>query len=86
MKTAIHVLDPHCRSCVLKVEALKERLPGSTRVEADCHARTVEVSFDENLLSARQIDIAPQTLGFHPGASIPLPGTTQATLPISGLR
>ena len=85
MKTAIHVPDLHCRSCVLKIEALKDRLPGIAHLQVDVHLRRVEVEFDETQISARQIDIALQTLGYHPAPAAPRTGPAHATLPALGM-
>ena len=85
MKKNIHVPDLHCRSCVLKIEALKDRLPGITRIQANIQQRTVDVTFDETRISAKQIDIAIQTLGYHPESTGPLQGTAQVTLPVTGM-
>ena len=83
MKLRILAPDLHCPSCTLQVAALGEALPGVTRLEADLALGQVEAEFDETRISAQQIENA---LRARPGRAAPSgPGTTRATLPVTGM-
>jgi copper chaperone CopZ len=85
MKIRIPAPDLHCPSCSLLVAALREELPGVTRLQADLDHGLVEADFDETLISAQQIESALQNRRRSPPSHRPVPGTLQAAFPVTGM-
>ena len=85
MLTVIPLPDLHCPSCVLRVQALQDDLPGVLGIQADLDRRSVTVTFDETLITAEQVARALQAMPRLEGGGGPRLGALQATLPVTGM-
>ena len=84
MLTVLPLPDLHCPSCVLRVQALQDDLPGVLGIQVDLGQRSVTVTFDEHLITAEQVTRALQGWP-RMGAAGPRPGSLRATLPVTGM-
>lgn len=66
MKKTFRVPDMFCPNCSMHLEGLEDDLPGVRRVSASYKKLTMEVDFDENVLSIQQIIHAANEKGYHP--------------------
>ena len=66
MKKLFRVPDMTCPNCAMHLEALEDELPGVKRINASYKKLTMEVEFDEGLLSEPQIIAAANAIGYHP--------------------
>lgn len=66
MKTTFRVPDMHCPNCAFALEGLEDDLKGVTRVEASYKKLTMDVEYDEKLVSLEEIVAAANRLGYHP--------------------
>ncbi len=63
-KKMFQIPDMHCSSCVMRLEAIEDELPGVRQVKASYHKQQMEVDFDENLVSQEQIMAAIAQKGY----------------------
>jgi len=68
MKKTFRVPDMTCPNCAMHLEGLEDDLPGVRRISASYKKLSMEVDFDENLLSEAQIIAAANRIGYHPEA------------------
>lgn len=66
MKKVFTVSDMSCPNCAMHLEGLEDDVPGVKRVEASYKKLTMEVDFDETIVSIAQIITAANKLGYHP--------------------
>ncbi len=66
VKKVFRVSDMSCPNCAMHLEGLEDELPGVKRINASYKKLTMEVEFDEALLSVEQIIEAANAIGYHP--------------------
>lgn len=66
MKKIFRVNDMSCPNCAMHLEALEDELPGVKRIDASYKKLSMEVEFDENILTVTQIIAAANKIGYHP--------------------
>ena len=66
MKKTFRVPDMYCPSCPMHLEALEDELTGVRYISASYKKLSLEIDFDENLISVDQIISAVNELGYHP--------------------
>ncbi len=64
-KRKYRVPDMHCPNCKMTLEGLEDDLPGIQRISASYHQQTLEVEFDESLVSEARIVQAARDLGYE---------------------
>ena len=55
-----------CPNCAMHLEGLEDELPGVKSISASYKKLTMEVEFDETLLSINEIISAANEIGYHP--------------------
>lgn len=65
MKKTFRVPDMMCPNCAMHLEGLEDELPGVKRINASYKKLTMEVEFDENLVTEPQIIAAAKAIGYH---------------------
>lgn len=68
MKKVFRVSDMSCPNCAMHLEGLEDELPGVKRINASYKKLTMEVEFDEKMLTIEQIVKAANAIGYHPEA------------------
>ncbi len=66
MKKTFTVPDMHCPNCSMHLEGLEDELPGVKRISASYKKLSMEIEFDEKLLTVEQIIAAANEIGYHP--------------------
>ena len=66
MKKIFKVPDMTCPNCAMHLEGLEDELPGVKSISASYKKLTMEVEFDETLLSINEIISAANEIGYHP--------------------
>lgn len=66
MKKMFRVNDMSCPNCAMHLEALEDELPGVKRIDASYKKLSMEVEFDETVLTVAQIIAAANQIGYHP--------------------
>ena len=66
MKTIFRVPDMNCPNCAMHLEGLEDEVPGIKHIAASYKKQTMEVEFDENMLTVEQIVTAANSIGYHP--------------------
>ena len=66
MKKVFTVSDMSCPNCAMHLEGLEDDVPGVKRVEDSYKKLTMDVDFDETIVSIAQIITAANKLGYHP--------------------
>lgn len=66
MKKTFRVSDMHCPNCSMHLEGLEDELPGVRSITASYKKLSLDVDFDENLLTIEQIISAANEIGYHP--------------------
>jgi len=66
MKKVFTVSDMSCPNCAMHLEGLEDELPGVKHIHASYKKLTMEVEFDESLLTVEQIVAAANQIGYHP--------------------
>lgn len=66
MKKTFTVPDMHCPNCSMHLEGLEDELPGVKRISASYKKLSMEIEFDEKLLTIEQIIAAANEIGYHP--------------------
>ena len=66
MKKTFRVPDMMCPNCAMHLEGLEDELPGVKRINASYKKLTMEVEFDEKLVSEPEIIAAANAIGYHP--------------------
>jgi copper chaperone len=64
IKVIYHISDMHCSNCPMHLEAIEDDLPGIRRIKASYQKGTLEVDFDETLVSEEQIKAAVGESGY----------------------
>jgi copper chaperone len=64
IKVIYHISDMHCSNCPMHLEAIEDDLPGIRRIKASYQKGTLEVDFDETLVSEEQIKAAVYQAGY----------------------
>ena len=70
MKKVFRVPDMTCPNCAMHLESLEDELPGAKRINASYKKLSMEVEFDEALLSEAQIIAAANAIGYHPEPAV----------------
>jgi copper chaperone CopZ len=70
MKKVFRVSDMSCPNCAMHLEGLEDELPGVKRISASYKKLTMEVEFDEKLLTVEQIIKAANAIGYHPESDV----------------
>ncbi|PTA66763.1 heavy-metal-associated domain-containing protein [Deinococcus arcticus] len=60
------VPDMSCTACVMTLEALEDDLPGVRRATADYRRQRLTVEYDRTQVTAGEIALAVQALGYQP--------------------
>ena len=60
MKTVLRVSDMMCPNCAMHLEGLEDEVPGIKKVVASYKKLTMEVEYDEKVLTLEQIIHAGQ--------------------------
>ncbi len=63
-KRKYRVPDMHCPNCKMALEGLEDDLPGIQQIYASYHQQTLEIEFDERLVSETRILQAANDLGY----------------------
>ena len=63
-KIIYHIPDMHCSNCPMHLEAIEDELPGILFIKASYQKQTLEVHFDEALVSEEQIKAAVHEAGY----------------------
>ena len=66
MKTVFRVTDMMCPNCAMHLEGLEDEVAGIKKVVASYKKQTMEVDYDEKMLTLEQIISAANSLGYHP--------------------
>ena len=64
IKVIYHIPDMHCTNCPMHLEAIEDDLPGIHHIKASYQKQTLEVEFDESLVSEDQIKSAVHDAGY----------------------
>jgi copper chaperone CopZ len=64
-RITIAIEGMHCPNCVMKLEAIEDRLPGIARAEASYHKGQMLLEYDESRISEDQIRSEIHRLGFE---------------------
>jgi copper chaperone CopZ len=65
LKQTFKILDMHCTTCAMRLEALEDELTGVRKVEASYRKGQMLVEYDEGLLSVEEIIAAVQKKGYQ---------------------
>jgi copper chaperone CopZ len=66
MKIVFRVPDMMCPNCAMHLEGLEDEVAGINKVVASYKKQTMEVEYDETMLTLEQIVSAANSLGYHP--------------------
>jgi copper chaperone CopZ len=66
MKIVFRVTDMMCPNCAMHLEGLEDEVVGIKKVAASYKKQTMEVEYDETMLTVEQIVSAANSLGYHP--------------------
>ena len=64
IKQIFSIPDMHCTNCVMRLEGLEDDLEGIREIRGSYHKQTLEVTFDEALVSEAEIKQAITDLGY----------------------
>lgn len=64
-KRAYKVPDMHCPNCKMRLEGLEDELPGIRQIYASYHQQTLNVEFDERLVSEAEILQTAKSMGYQ---------------------
>ncbi len=64
VKKVFKIPDMHCANCVMRLEGIEDDLQGILEIRGSYHRQTLEVSYDETLLSEEEIREAIAGLGY----------------------
>jgi copper chaperone CopZ len=64
VKITYHIPDMQCSNCPMHLEAIEDDLPGIRRIKASYQKATLEVEFDETMVSEEQIKAAVYQAGY----------------------
>ena len=65
LKQTFKILDMHCTNCPMILEGIEDDLPGIKQVSASYARGTMEVEFDERVLTVEQILAAISNKGYQ---------------------
>jgi len=60
------IADMHCSNCVMRLEGIEDDLPGVRRATASYRSQTMEVEYDETLVTTEEIAAAIRKKGYEP--------------------
>ncbi|MCC6147503.1 MAG: heavy-metal-associated domain-containing protein [Anaerolineaceae bacterium] len=60
------ITDMHCPNCVMRLEGIEDDLPGVHRATASYRSQTMEVEYDEALVTVKEIASAIRDKGYEP--------------------
>ncbi len=66
-KKTFKITDMHCSSCPMRLEGIEDMLPGIHRIRGSYQKQTLDVEFDEAVVSEEQILGAIKKLGYTVG-------------------
>ena len=66
VKQKFRVPDMECPNCAMHLEALEDELPGIQFISASYQKLSLEVEYDEEKISVREILAAANEIGYHP--------------------
>ena len=64
IKKVFSIPDMHCSNCVMRLEGIEDDLEGIREIRGSYHKQTLEVTFDETLVSEDEIKQAITELGY----------------------
>jgi len=65
-RVTLKIPDMHCSACVMRLEALEERLPGIRQIEGSYQRQTLTVDFDDSQVDEETIRAAVRQAGYTP--------------------
>ena len=65
LKQTFKILDMHCTNCPMILEGIEDDLPGIKQISASYARGTMEVEFDERVLTVEQILAAIKKKGYQ---------------------
>jgi copper chaperone CopZ len=66
MKKTFYVPDMECPNCAMHLQNLEDDLAGVRRIDASYKKMSMEVEFDETMVSVEEIIRAANGIGYHP--------------------
>jgi mercuric reductase len=63
-RITLKIPEMHCNSCVMRLEAIEDELPGVIRADASYHSGRMVVDYDESLLTKEKILAAVEAKGY----------------------
>ena len=64
LKKVFSIPDMHCANCVMHLEGIEDDLEGIREIRGSYHKQTLEVIFDEAVVSEEEIRQAITDLGY----------------------
>lgn len=64
IKKVFSIPDMHCSNCVMRLEGIEDDLEGIREIRGSYHKQTLEVTFDETVVSEDEIKQAITDLGY----------------------
>lgn len=64
MKIVFSIPDMHCSNCVMRLEGIEDDLEGIREIRGSYYKQTLEVTFDETVVSENEIRQAITDLGY----------------------
>ena len=64
IKKVFSIPDMHCSNCVMRLEGIEDELDGIREIRGSYHKQTLEVTFDETVVSEDEIKQAITDLGY----------------------
>jgi copper chaperone len=64
VKQTFSIPDMHCVNCVMRLESLEDDLVGIQTIKGSYHKQTLEVVYDDTLLSEQALRQAITELGY----------------------
>ncbi len=65
MRKTFHIPNMHCSGCVMTLEGIEDELPGIWMVKGSYQRQTLEVVYDEDEVSEKEIVKEIQQLGYQ---------------------
>ena len=63
-KRSYNIPDMHCSSCVMRLEGMEDSLPGIFMIQGSYHHQTLQVEFDDEILSEERLVGEIRSLGY----------------------
>jgi copper chaperone CopZ len=64
IKKVFSIPNMHCSNCVMRLEGIEDDLEGISQIRGSYHKQTLEVTFDETVVSEDEIRQAITDLGY----------------------